>query len=142
MVLEFIQTNLMLVILVLTSGAMFFWSLFQQGGKNTSAAEATLLINRDEAKVVDVREPDEFAAGHLPDAINIPLGQLAKRVGELDNWKTFPLLVYCASGGRSARACTDLRKQGFEKLHNLDGGVSAWQKAGLPVRKAGKGRHK
>lgn len=142
MVLEFIQTNLMLVILVLTSGAMFFWSLFQQGGKNISPAEATLLINRDEAKVVDVREADEFAAGHLPDAINIPLSQLAKRAGELETWKTFPLLVYCAAGSRSTRACADLKKLGFDKLHNLDGGVGAWQKAGLPVRKAGKGRHK
>ena len=142
MIIEFVQANMMLVILVIVSGTLFFWSLFQKGGKNLSPAEATLLLNRDEAKVLDVREPDEFAAGHLPEAVNVPLSQFGKRLSEIESWKEFPLLVYCASGGRSTRACSDLHKQGFGKLHNLDGGVAAWQKAGLPVRKPGKGRHK
>lgn len=142
MIIEFIQANLMLVILVVVSGSLFFWSLFEKSGKGISASEATLLINRDQAKVLDVREPAEFAAGHLPDALNIPLAQLSERHQELESYKEFPLLVYCAAGGRSTRACADLRKQGFSKLHNLQGGVSAWQQAGLPIRKPGKGRHK
>ncbi len=142
MLISFIETNVMLVVLVFVSGGLFFWSFFQKGGKDVGPTEATLLINRDQAKVVDVREPDEFATGHLPDALNIPLSQLSKRLGELESMKEFPLLVYCASGGRSSRACADLSKHGFDKLHNLNGGVSAWQKAGLPVRKPGKGRHK
>lgn len=142
MFIEFVQTNVMLVTLVVVSGVLFFWSLFQKGGNSLTPAQATLLINRDQVKVVDVREPDEFASGHLPDALNIPLSQLATRHSELEGFKEFPLLVYCASGGRAARACSDLTKRGFGKLHHLDGGVSAWQKAGLPVRKPGKGRHK
>lgn len=142
MIIEFIQANLMLVVLVLVSGSLFFWSLFEKTGKGITASEATLLINRDQAKVVDVREPDEFASGHLPDAINIPLSQLTERHQELESYKEFPLLVYCASGGRSSRACGSLGKHGFKNLHNLQGGVTAWQQAGLPVRKPGKGRHK
>lgn len=142
MVIEFIQANMMLAILVIVSGVLFFWSLFQKGGQNVSPAEATVMLNRESVKVLDVREPDEFAAGHLPDALNIPLGQLGTRHAELESFKEFPMLVYCASGGRSSRACGDLLKRGYQKIHNLDGGVSAWQKAGLPVRKPGKGRHK
>jgi rhodanese-related sulfurtransferase len=142
MIIDFIQTNLMLVVLVFVSGGLFFWSFFDKTGKGLSPSEATLLINRDQAKILDVREPSEFANGHLPDAMNIPLGELVKRQQELESFKEFPLLVYCASGGRSSRACSDLTKQGFNKLHNLDGGVAAWQHAGLPVRKPGKGRHK
>lgn len=139
---DFVQANLLLCTLVLVSGGLFIWSLFQQAGKELEPSEATLLMNRSaKSAVLDVRDPHEFAGGHLPDAINIPLSQLSERMTELESWKEFPLLVYCASGGRSARACAHLNKHGFEKLHNLAGGVSAWQKAGLPIRKPGKGRH-
>jgi len=142
MIIEFIQTNLMLVLLVFVSGGLFFWSFFDKTGQGITPSEATLLINRDEAKVIDVRDPGEFASGHLPDALNIPLSELSNRHQELEAFKEFPLLVYCASGGRSSRACSDLSKRGFNKLHNLSGGVSAWKQAGLPIRKPGKGRHK
>lgn len=142
MIVDFIQANLMLVLLVFVSGGLFFWSFFDKTGDGISPSEATLLINRDQAKVIDVRQPDEFASGHLPDALNIPLSELANRHPELESFKEFPLLVYCASGGRSSRACAELNKYGYNKLHNLSGGVSAWQQAGLPIRKPGKGRRK
>lgn len=142
MVVEFVQANLMLVLLFVTSGGMMIWSFTQKEGKSVGPNEASLLMNREDAKVLDVREPDEFASGHLPDALNIPLSQLAQRQTELEAFKEFPVLVYCASGGRSGRACNDLNKKGFKQVHNLAGGVNAWRQAGLPVRKPGKGRHK
>ncbi|MEY4591533.1 MAG: hypothetical protein RIR18_428 [Pseudomonadota bacterium] len=142
MIIDFVQANAMLVLLVFVSGGLFFWSLFEKTGQGISPSEATLMINRDQVKVLDVRDSSEYAGGHLPDALNIPLNELANRHQELESFKEFPLLVYCASGGRSSRACADLSKRGFTKLHNLNGGVSAWQHAGLPVQKPGKGRHK
>lgn len=135
---EFLQQNLMLVVLCISSGLMFMWSLFQGGAANNiGAAEATRLINSD-AFVLDVREPGEFSAGHIAGARNIPLGKLGERSNELEKFRDQPLVVCCAAGGRSSRACQQLKKLGFENLHNLSGGMDAWLQAGLPVKKGNK----
>ena len=97
-------------------------------------ARAVQLMNRD-GMVVDVREPGEFAGGHLPNAINIPLGSLAMRLNELQKHKDRPIVVYCRSGQRSARAAVVLRKQGYTQVHNLAGGVTAWQNENLPTER-------
>ena len=96
------------------------------------------MINREDAHILDVREADEFAAGHLPEAKNIPTSKLADRIGELEKFKDKPIIVCCASGMRSNKACAELQKYGFEKLHNLAGGVDAWVGAGYPVKKGSK----
>jgi glyoxylase-like metal-dependent hydrolase (beta-lactamase superfamily II)/rhodanese-related sulfurtransferase len=82
----------------------------------------------DGAFALDVREPNEFAAGHVTDAINIPLGQLEARLGELP--KDRPIVAYCGHGERSASGVSVLERAGFEKLLNLDGGFGAWEEAG------------
>ena len=82
-----------------------------------------------------MRETSEFVGGHLPEARNIPLGKLKDRVGEIDGFKERPLILCCASGVRSATACGDLKKLGFNQLHNLAGGIDAWRSAGLPLKK-------
>ena len=139
MPMEFINQNIMLVALVVVSGLSLLWPLFARpSGNSVSPGEATQLINREDAHIVDVREAGEFAGGHLPDAVNIPAGQLAERVGELDKFKGKPLIVCCASGMRSNKACGELKKQGFDRLYNLAGGVDAWVGAGYPIKKAGK----
>ncbi|HEY4455448.1 MAG TPA: rhodanese-like domain-containing protein [Pseudonocardiaceae bacterium] len=80
--------------------------------------------------LLDVREDDEWAAGHAPDALHIPLGDLAARLGELpaDN----SLYVVCRSGGRSARATAFLNANGWDAT-NVGGGMGAWQAAGKPM---------
>ncbi|MFC4553645.1 rhodanese-like domain-containing protein [Georgenia faecalis] len=83
--------------------------------------------------LLDVREQDEWDAGHAPDAVHIPLGELPARVDELPE---ADLIVVCRSGGRSARATAWLARAGFE-ARNLDGGMKAWERAGLPL--AGEG---
>lgn len=135
---EFITQNILLVALVVVSGAALVASLLRRSGASVSAVDATLLINRDDAVVLDVREPVEFASGHLPNARNIPQSKLADRLGELEPFKERTLLVVCASGIRSAKACDLLRKSGFAKVVNLDGGVSTWQQANLPLAKQSK----
>ena len=96
-------------------------------------AAAAAQIQDKQIKVLDVREPAEFATGVIQGAVLIPLGQVEKRIGELDGLKDRPMLVVCGSGGRSAQAIKVLGKYGFTKLTNIKGGMSAWRKANLPV---------
>jgi hydroxyacylglutathione hydrolase len=78
-------------------------------------------------RVVDVRNPGEVAAGMIPGAINIPVGQLPDRLGELD--ATRPTVVYCAGGYRSSVAASLLRHRGFVDVSDILGGYTAWEEA-------------
>jgi rhodanese-related sulfurtransferase len=86
--------------------------------------------------VLDVRDEAEFANGHIADAIHIPVADLESRIAELKKYKTKPLLVNCQRGARSAKACEILRKAEFTQVHNLHGGLDAWQQAKLPLVKS------
>lgn len=133
---EFIQQNLMWVALATISGGMLLWQTFKgSGGKNISISEATLLINRQDALVVDVRETAEWSAGHIPVARHLPLSQFTKHLVEIEKFKEKPLILVCASGNRSGSACNVLEKAGFAQVYNLAGGMRAWIDAGLPVTK-------
>jgi rhodanese-related sulfurtransferase len=139
--LEFIQQNMYLVAIAVISGAMLlFTTLRRPGGSRNSltATQATLLINREDAQIIDVREPDEYVSGHLPESRNFPLGQIEGRAGELDKFKDTPLILVCQSGSRSAGACSQLAKLGFARVHNLEGGINAWRASGLPLKKGAK----
>ena len=134
---QFLHDNWMLASLALASGAMLAWSFIGNklsGVDDADTLKATRLYN-DDALVLDVREDKEFAAGHIPKAKHIPLGQLANRIKELDKFKGKPVLVTCRSGQRSARACGMLKKAGFETVYNQAGGIIAWERANLPVTK-------
>jgi rhodanese-related sulfurtransferase len=86
----------------------------------------------NDAIILDVREPDEWAAGHAPGAIHIPLGDLPARLAELSDTSPGPVAVTCRGGGRSSRAVAWLTQQGYD-VANLDGGMKAWQTAGKPM---------
>lgn len=85
------------------------------------------------AQLIDVRTPAEFQSGHIAGARNLDWtgGQLEQHAGELDRSK--PVLLYCASGRRSAAASTFLKQEGFTMVTDLDGGIHAWEAAGLTV---------
>lgn len=138
MPMEFIQQNILTIAIAIMSGVMLVWPGFRRAGTQLSPLQATQLINREEAQIIDVREPHEYAAGHLPNARNLPLKELASRVSELESCKEKPLVLVCASGVRSGQACAQLQKLGFTQLNNLDGGVHAWEKAGLPIKRGAK----
>lgn len=134
---EFAQNNLLLVIAAVASGAMLLWSLLGSrvsGINQVNTLDATRLINND-ALVLDVREDNEWTVGHIPNARHIPLGKLSARVSELEKFKDKAIVVNCRSGHRSARACAMLKKSGFENVHNLAGGIIAWEQASLPITK-------
>lgn len=105
------------------------------GFKEIDSPEAVRCINQEDAVVLDVREDKEFAEGHIVNALHIPLGVLDKRLNELDAYKDKPIIVYCRSGDRAARASTTLRKQGYNSVFKLNGGILAWKTANLPINK-------
>ena len=81
--------------------------------------------------LLDVREPEEYAAGHIPNITLIPSGEVAARLAELPRDKT--IIVTCRTGNRSAQVADLLRDQGFTNAHNMIGGIVAWEEAGYPV---------
>lgn len=135
---KFIIDNWMLITVAFVSGAMLVWPAVSRGtGAGTvNPTGAVNLINREKAVVVDVCEPDEFAKGHLPQAHNIPFGQLEEKLPALVKDKALPVILVCASGARSGRAVGLVKKLGYEKAHSLAGGMGAWKEANLPIQKA------
>ena len=134
---DFVRNNLLLFVVALVSGGMLLWPLVRRstGGPWVTPTEATLLINREDALVIDVREPAEYAAGHVLGAKNIPLARLNAPGAELAKRKDRPVIVVCDGGELAAKAAAALRKQGFTRVVNLSGGLKAWQQAGLPLEK-------
>jgi rhodanese-related sulfurtransferase len=135
---QFLQDNILLVAVALISGAMLLWPYVRRvgGGPSVSTAQATQLMNREDALVVDVRDPGEFGAGHILGAKNVPLSRIDAGGAEIaPKRKDKPVIVYCDTGARSQKAAAALRSQGFAKVVNLSGGLGAWQQAGLPVEK-------
>lgn len=84
----------------------------------------------EQVTLIDVRETDEFAGGHVPWAVNIPLSQFVERAGEIES--DGPVHLICQAGGRSAKAAEYLDQQGYDTV-NVDGGTSAWVADGRPV---------
>jgi rhodanese-related sulfurtransferase len=136
--LEFIQQNILFILLALASGGGLLVLTFRaSGGKSAlTPTQATLLINRENAQVIDLRKSDDYVGGHLPDSRNIPAEQLETRADELN--KEAPVILICQNGTRSANACKQLEKQGFGQVNSLAGGISGWRAAGLPLRKGAK----
>jgi rhodanese-related sulfurtransferase len=134
---NFIVNNWMLISIALVSGGLLLWPVLQ-GAANTglTPAAAVQLINREKAVVVDVCETNEFAAGHVTGAKNIPLGELEAKLGAAVKNKTLPLILVCQSGARSGRAVAIAQKLGFAQAQSLGGGLAAWKSANLPLEKA------
>ncbi len=136
--LQFLQNNMLMVSIAMISGYMLFWSFFGnklRGIKEVDTAGAMNLINRSNALVLDVREQGEYDAGHIINSRLISLGKLKERIGELEKYRTRPIIVVCRSGNRSESGTAFLNKQGFTQVVNLSGGVMAWQKANLPLER-------
>lgn len=99
--------------------------MFGWGVKKISTAELAEKLAEGKQTIIDVREPYEFAAGHVKGAVNIPLGTLASRLGRYKPEQT--IYVICHSGSRSASAVSHMKKAGFENAYSVAGGTSAWR---------------
>ncbi|MDM0076807.1 rhodanese-like domain-containing protein [Variovorax sp. J2P1-59] len=134
---KFIVDNWMLILIALSSGGMLAWPMVRGANAGSLTAQgAVQLINRERAVVVDVREPEEFAAGHVTGAKNVPLGQLEQKLATTVKNKSLPLLLVCATGARAQRAVATAKKLGYEQAQAVAGGLKSWKDANLPVEKA------
>ena len=134
---KFILDNWMLLAVALASASMLFWPVLKgASGGSLTAQGAVQLINREKAVVIDVCEANEFAAGHVGGARNIPLNQLEEKLAAAVKNKALPVILVCQSGARSNRAVAIAKKLGYEQAQSLGGGLSAWRTANLPVEKS------
>ena len=106
------------------------------GAGALTANGAVQRINRDKAVVVDVREVDEFATGHIAAAKNLPVGQLEAKLAAAVKNKSLPLILVCATGARANKALATAKKLGYAQAEVLSGGLKAWKEANLPIEKS------
>ena len=134
---NFVVENWYLFVLALLSGGMLLLPTLKSAGAGAlSAAQAVQLMNRERAVVIDVCEPDEFAAGHVGGSKNVPLGQLQERLPQVVKNKTLPMILVCAKGARAQRAVGIAKSLGYDKAQALAGGLAAWKQASMPVEKS------
>jgi len=109
---------------------------FQRRGRRYNdirPVEAIGLINHKNAIVLDIRPKPDFEKGHVTNAINIPLEELKQNNAKINKYKNKPVIICCNSGNTSMSACKHLQEQGFESIHNLRGGMMAWERDSYPV---------
>lgn len=100
-------------------------------GPSVDVETVAAIMNRDDVVLIDVREQYEYDEAHIPDISLIPLGTVPDSLDQIPTDKT--VIVTCRSGNRSGQATEFLRQQGFDNVHNMEGGIVAWQAAGFPV---------
>lgn len=105
------------------------------GVPQLSPQDVTLLINRDEAAILDIRDKNSFVKGHIINSINIPLDQLNDRLKQLENYKQKALVLVSATGQSHLKAVSLLQTNGFINIKLLNGGIGAWQSSSLPLKK-------
>lgn len=105
------------------------------GALAISSQDLIRLMNQG-ALVLDIRKPDEFAAGHVNGAKQLPSDQILTAGDHFKRWKDKPIVVYCQNGSLAAAAVRQLNAQGFMKAFSLRGGFAAWRTENLPVTKA------
>lgn len=136
---DFIKDNAILIGLAIGSGIALLLPMLNRGAggvANINSTEAVLLMNRSKPLILDVRDADEFAAGHIQGAKHIPMTELLARIKEIEKFKDKPVLVHCQKGVRAKGACSILKAQQFSQLHHLQGGLDAWVEAKMPLVKS------
>lgn len=130
---EFVGNNWYLFVALAVVLGLLVYNLIVGERGSVGALEATEMINHRDATVIDVRPAADFAKGHIINAINIPINGFKNQIATLQKHKGKPLILNCRSGSQSSMACSQLRKQGFEEVYNLKGGILAWEAANLPL---------
>ena len=121
---KFIIDNWYLFLVALASGSMLLWPVLQNAsGGSLTPARAVQLINREKAVVIDVCEAEEFAAGHVTGAKNVPVSQLEERLPTVVKNKALPVVLVCASGARANRAVGIAKKLGYDNAQARAGGI-------------------
>ena len=132
---EFIGNHPFLVGAFVLLLVLFIRNETRRGGRSVTPQELVDMVNRQNAVVVDIRERKEYQAGHIVDAVNVPYSALEGRLDELKRYRERPLVVACKMGQTAGAAGTLLRKQGFDNVSRLTGGMAEWRNQNLPVVK-------
>jgi len=106
-----------------------------QGIKQLAPQQAALLMNHEDAIVIDVREENEYLQGHILNSMNVPSSSFSSKLNRLEKYRQRPIIISCLSGHRTIQVGKTLKANGFEKIFHLKGGITAWQNANLPLIK-------
>jgi rhodanese-related sulfurtransferase len=137
-VFDFITHHWILAVLFVLA---FIWLILEEafhqgmGGARQTPQGVTNLMNRENAVVVDLREPNAYGDGHIVGSINIPAARLDSNLNKLEKYKAQPIVLVCPVGQHSVKAMNKLKKNGYDKVYVLGGGLGAWKSAGLPLVK-------
>jgi rhodanese-related sulfurtransferase len=134
----FVVKNWLLFVALIVILALLFVNLTKSrllGFREVKADEAVRLMNHEDAVVIDTRAEEDFARGHILGAVSMPFATLQDRLAELEAYRGRPVIVYCEHGRQSGQAGAALKKNGFERIVGLAGGLAAWRGAGLPLVK-------
>jgi len=134
--LEFLAQNWYLILTLIIILALLLlepYLLKLSGINSVGPLGVTQLVNHKSAAVVDVCTAKEFQSGHIPDAISVPLSEIAQKADSIDRYKEKPVIISCRSGSRAKSAAKKLSKLGFKDLYILSGGNMAWEKENLPM---------
>ncbi len=133
---KFISENWHLILVAITSGGLLIWPLIKESKAGLTAAMAVQLINRERGVLIDVSNPDEFAAAHANGSKNIPLKELEAKLAIVVKKKDTPIIFICPMGKQSPSAAATAKKMGYAAAQNLSGGLRAWRDANMPIQKA------
>lgn len=134
---EFIANHLFLFSLLAAILSLLLWNMFSGniGASQIVPTEVTRLINHENAQVLDLRSAEDFAKGHIINAVNFTAANLQEHEKALEKYKDKTVILYCNQGQDSTRVARTLKAKGFEKIYCLKGGLIAWRNANLPLTK-------
>jgi rhodanese-related sulfurtransferase len=135
---DFVVQHIGLVAVFVASGVMLVWPELSRligGAGEIGTFEATRLMNQGSTLVLDVGDPNDYAAGHLPRARHIPARELQGRLEEIAKYKEKAVIVSARNAAHASAAVRALKRAGFKTVYQLKGGIAAWQQASLPVEK-------
>ena len=133
---EFASNHWMLVVAFLAVTYFLIQDIIESSLRKYQTISPMLTVtklNTGNPIIVDVREAGEFKKGHIADAIHIPLGSIESQIKKIDLYKQDDVIVVCQTGTRSASACSNLMKLGFEKTFLMTGGMQSWEENKLPI---------
>lgn len=132
-IIEFVGNHWYLFVSLAVILGLLIYQLIVGDQGSIEPMQATEMMNRQDAVVIDVRPAADYAKGHIINAVNLPMNGFSKQLATLAKHKGKPIVVSCRSGSQSSLACGQLRKAGFDQVYNLRGGIMAWESANLPL---------
>tara|TARA_B100001013_G_scaffold152580_1_gene90738 strand:+ start:2151 stop:2564 length:414 start_codon:yes stop_codon:yes gene_type:complete len=130
----FYQNIIAFTLLILCLIALIIYE-GKKGGTKVDPVEATRLINREGAVVVDLRASEEFSTGHITGSINISAEKLEQQLNSIKHSKEAPLILVCKTGNNSKTVGGSLLRAGYSNVNLISGGMTTWQGSGLPLSK-------